>query len=245
MSEQDDREVQVLWAGDQVLAVFKPPALATQAPPNVDSLEARLRKQLGAQTPYLVFPHRLDRPVSGVILAATSKRAAQLLSAQFESRKIVKSYLALVQGRLPVGPGHWTDTLRKRPDEARVDVVDGADADGRFAETDVDVLGYSAAYHCSVLRMMPTTGRMHQLRVQNAHRGHPILGDALYGWDCEQTPLIAQTFHPLAIALHAESIQFHSPKSGRRLTITAPPDPEWERVAATAGVIVSATGPVG
>lgn len=231
------------------MVVFKPAGLATQAPAPHPSLEAMVRNPLAIaspstrssdqkkSTPYVAFPHRLDRPVSGVILVALTKRAANLLSQQFESRKILKRYLAWVQGDATQSSQRWQDEIRKLPDEARCEIADGNVADAKTAVTTVQAIGKND--QATLLELSPLTGRMHQLRVQCADRGHPILGDSLYGSTvvfagdsfadhaCHD-PVIdnqnASTSYP-PIALHAWAIEFHDPANGKRVVVQA--DPPW------------------
>lgn len=247
--------IRILWQSDHCLVVFKPAGLPTQAPAAYGSLESQLRDQRAAATggdgkpPYLALPHRLDRAVSGVILVALTKRAARLLGQQFQSRKIAKTYLAWVQGEVTGETATWSDRLAKVPEQARVEVVPppvsetpaappdfanratAADAlalsDPRAALTTMRVL--RRQNNATLLELRPLTGRMHQLRVQAAHRGHPILGDSLYGstvpWGGE--PAAGE---PATIALHAWQVGFHDPRSGRWVSVEAPPDWPAERL---------------
>lgn len=180
----------ILHSTPMFLAVAKPPGVATQAPPQFESVESLLRMQLfgtadrNASPCYLAFPHRLDRPVGGVLLAALTKRAASLLGKQFETRKVAKHYLAWVEGSVPEDRGLWVDRLRKIPGKpqcvvVRDEQVGGADSDAREAITEVTVL--KRIDDRTLVELCPRTGRMHQLRVQTAHRGHPVVGDRLYG----------------------------------------------------------------
>ena len=142
MTNRDTSEINVLWSSSSLIAVSKPAGIATQSPPGVDSLETRLRIQLASQTEYLAFPHRLDRPVSGVILVATTKRAANLLGAQFESRKVSKTYIACVSGNAANVELVWNDSILKRECEAKADVVDAGPDGAKDGETVVEMLGY-------------------------------------------------------------------------------------------------------
>jgi 23S rRNA-/tRNA-specific pseudouridylate synthase len=208
-------------------------------------LESCLRLQLGGQRnanepPYIALPHRLDRAVSGVILVALSKRAAGLLGQQFETRKVAKTYLAWVQGQFPSEQDRWVDQLRKVADQSRAEVVplaDGADtvSGSPGGEGGAGAKGQQAitAVRCiqrqpwgSLLELSPLTGRMHQLRVQCAQRGHPILGDRLYGssqsWLGDPAAAAGA-----AIALHAWKICFRDPRNGKAVTVAAlPPWPD-------------------
>jgi len=231
----------VLWKSNACMVVFKPAGLATQSPAPHCSLEAMIRNDLSIAspatlsadpanpTPYIALPHRLDRPVSGVILVALSKRAANLLSQQFESRKILKRYLAWVQGDATQSGQRWQDEIRKLPDEARCEISGGNVAGAKPAITTVHAIGKND--QATLLQLSPLTGRMHQLRVQCAHRGHPILGDSLYGSNVvfPGQSLAAADCHASAsyppIALHAWAIEFHDPANGKRVVVQA--DPPW------------------
>src|SRR3954466_5378252 len=119
----------VLFEDNHCLAVAKPAPLLTQAAsPEIPSLEAMARAYLKekyhkAGHVYLGIPHRLDRPVSGVVLFARSTKAAQRLAEQFQGRQGVKLYWALVErsasGEIPPSEGTWEDWLIKIQDESR------------------------------------------------------------------------------------------------------------------------------
>ena len=155
-------EITILWEHGDVMAVNKPAGIATQAPEQYPSLEAKLRSQLDRHDRYLAFPHRLDRAVSGVILVALSKKNARLLSAQFESRKPRKTYQAVLSGTvslpmlsettlanvLQTEPARseanststqflsqWQDWLQKIPGQPRVECSDHASEQSKQAIT--------------------------------------------------------------------------------------------------------------
>lgn len=206
--------IDVLWDGEAVVVVDKPAGLSTQAPGTADSLEIRLRAQFKDRSDYLAFPHRLDRPVGGVILVALRKRAARLLGEQFMARKIKKDYIAQVAGRIVDTEPVWIDHLRKIPDQAKVEIVAESDDQAKLAETAVEVIRYDQANDRTWVKLSPVTGRMHQLRIQAASRGFPIVGDLLYGGP----PLPGE---PNQIQLRAHSICFFDPRNSRPVTVTA------------------------
>lgn len=234
VSQRGPAVIPILWRSTECLVALKPCGIATQAPPAVDSLEKRLREQLAAERgdekAYLALPHRLDRSVSGVILAALTKRAAALLGQQFQWRKVSKHYLAWVHGRLDGAAARWVDPLAKLPGQAKAEVVSRvAAADAlpqpaaiQEAITEVHVLRHQQGR--TLLELRPLTGRMHQLRLQSAHRGHPIIGDALYG-STETWIGGSELGGGEAIALHAWKLQFHDPKTGKVVSVLA--DPNW------------------
>ncbi len=169
-----------------------------------------MRAQLAERTDYIAFPHRLDRPVGGVILVALRKRAARLLSEQFAARKIIKQYLAVVAGRVE-GDEYWNDFLVKLPDQAKAAVVEESHPQAKAAKTRVEIVAYDSANDQTLLKLYPETGRMHQLRVQAAFRGHPIDGDTLYG---------GRPSMEAKIKLQAQSLTFYDPRNGKRIVVT-------------------------
>lgn len=244
--------LEVLHDAGGVLAVAKPAGLPTQAPPGIDSVESLVRTRLFGQRfaeavaaggrvrhpgGFLGVPHRLDRPVSGVVLLATTPRAARQLSRQFERRQVVKTYHALVAARGPHGLAvgdtfTWDDLVRKLPDEPRVEiVVEGSNGEASHAE------GTAGAARAVTrgrvlestgdrlrLELVPETGRMHQLRVQAAARGLPVVGDVLYGGPPLETAATDDAADPRSrpIALHAWRIAFADPETGAPVEVTCP-----------------------
>lgn len=214
----------VLRDSGGVVAIAKPAGLATQAPPGLPSVEAWLRARLPLGA-YVGVPHRLDRAVSGVLLMATTPRAARVVSRQFERRQVRKGYLAVVHG--PGGPPDaeaWRDWIVKVADEPRVRLAAATEAGAKEAVTHARVVARLGAGR-AVLELEPLTGRMHQLRVQAGARGLPIVGDPLYG--------SGEPFGPPGgdertrpIALHAWRITFTDPATGEPATVVAPV-PDW------------------
>jgi 23S rRNA pseudouridine1911/1915/1917 synthase len=245
---------EVLHEGGGVLAVAKPAGLPTQAPPGIDSLESLVRMRLFGQRfaeaiaagdrvrhpgGFLGVPHRLDRPVSGVVLLATTPRAARQLSRQFERRQVAKTYRTFVAAQRPHGLAVgdtflWDDLVRKLPDEPRVEIVaTGSDADESAGEAAGAARAITGGRVLAVagdrleLELVPETGRMHQLRVQAAARGLPVVGDLLYGGPAFATvgdATAGDTADPRSrpIALHAWRIAFADPETGVPVEVTCP-----------------------
>ncbi len=225
----------ILFEDDDILLVSKPGGLATQAPRPFDSLEARIRSYLLGQVPpdrapYLGVPHRLDRCASGVMVFAKRVKAARRLAKQFERREVTKLYLAIVNGNLVENRGTWRDHLRKIPDVARAEIVSESHPDARVA-----VLHYTVATRkdsTCLLRIQLETGRMHQIRVQSASRGLPILGDETYGSNVSFGP-VADEPRGRWIALHALELGFQHPRSREHLRHMAPLPACWPTCDAT------------
>jgi 23S rRNA pseudouridine1911/1915/1917 synthase len=171
---------------------------------------------------FLGIVHRLDKPVSGVLLFARTSKAAARLCEQFREGTIEKVYWAIVEGPVQREAGSLEDWLRKNPDTHRVDVLEPHAPGARQALLHYQRRGMHAGL--TWLEIRPQTGRTHQLRVQLAHHGHPVYGDARYG--------SVRTFGD-TIALHARSLTFLHPVRYEPITLSGELPKEWrERFAA-------------
>ena len=245
--DHPEADVTVLHEASGVVVVLKPGGIATQAPPGIESMERRVRNWLARRGGgYLGVPHRLDRPVSGVMLFALTPRAARQLSRQFERRQVGKRYVArleLVAARDMPGESwaDWRDRVAKVPDEPRARIVpaDEPCEEAREAVTQVRLLEAARPHdggEGSVIRveLMPSTGRMHQLRIQAASRGMPVLGDALYGSimtfqesrpSQEEMPFQGASSGGIVspIALHASRLEYLDPDTKSPVVVESPP----------------------
>ena len=235
----------ILLSASGVLAVAKPAGLATQAPPGCASVEAWVRREVAGPGGYVGMPHRLDRAVSGVLLVALTPRAARKLSRQFERRQVRKIYRAVVAGVAPGsavpldacgatrdGAAEWHDLVEKVPDEPRARLATDPDTPGvREAVTLARFLGPAPGDPSrGLLQLEPLTGRMHQLRLQAAARGRPIVGDDLYGGpaaDLGATGAAGDDPRLRPIALHAWRIEWTDPDTGLPMTAEAPLPAWW------------------
>jgi tRNA pseudouridine32 synthase/23S rRNA pseudouridine746 synthase len=206
--------VPVLFADADLVVVDKPagipsvPARTRADPPCVAAL---LRDEYGR----VEAVHRLDRDTSGLLVLSRTHAARVVLGRAFEGRAVRKRYEAVVEGavaatageiHLPLAPDPW------RPPRHRIDPIQGRIAITRWrllARTEV------ANRPRSWLELEPVTGRSHQLRVQLAWLGTPIVGDPLYG-----RPWLAAAAERLA--LHASWLRFPHPADGRPFEIDSP-----------------------
>lgn len=223
-------DFQVLYEEGPCLVVLKPAGVATQAPPGIDSIETRIKDWLKQRdnkpgNVYLGVPHRLDRPVSGAIVFGKHVRAARRLAEQFEARTVQKTYWACVQGDVSPAAGTWIDYLRKVPGEPRAEIVEPRAEDARLAVLHYRTLGRSR--HGAWLEIQLETGRMHQIRVQAARRGYPVVGDTMYGaetrfgaWPDDQ--------RQRAVALHGRTLAFRHPMTWQEVSVTAPLSGDWD-----------------
>jgi 23S rRNA pseudouridine1911/1915/1917 synthase len=146
------------------------------------------------------------------------------LAEQFRERQVRKVYWTLVAGQVDPAEGVWHDWLRKVVDEARAEIVPKDVPDARHAETAYRTLLFAGAR--TLLQLEPATGRMHQLRIQAATRGHPIDGDILYG-STESFGPPAELRRDQLIALHARSLTFLHPIRYEPVTIAASLPEYW------------------
>jgi 23S rRNA pseudouridine1911/1915/1917 synthase len=222
----------VLHEDYHVLAVNKPAPLLTQAPPGVPSLEAMVKEYIKTKYAkpagvYLGVPHRLDRPVSGAIIFARNTKAARRLAEQFQKHEVEKLYWAIVTGEVRPAEGTWEDWLLKHPEEARTEKVEPGTPGAKTAALAYRVLRLVEGG--TLLELRPLTGRSHQIRVQAASRGHPVLGDALYGSTASFGPPAAES-RDRVIALHARGLKFSHPTTKELVALTAPAPAWWEGV---------------
>ena len=220
----------VLHEDNHCLALNKPAPLLTQsASPDIPSLENLARAYLREKYHklghvYLGTPHRLDRPVSGVVLFARSSKAAQRLADQFRDRQVKKLYWALVEGDVTPEEGDWEDWLLKVPEEARTEIAAPETPGAKAASLHYRVLQRIPGR--TLLEVEPRTGRSHQIRIQAATRGWPVCGDTLYGARTTFGPE-AELPRDRVIALHARSLTFLHPIRYEPITVTAPLPDYW------------------
>lgn len=213
----------VLFEDNHCLAVLKPAGTASaHFQGEEETIDRRVKHYLKTKyrkpgNVFLGVVHRLDKPVSGVLLFARTSKAAARLSEQFRAGTVEKVYWAVVEGEAGRSAGTLEDWLKKDEESRRVAVQQPRTAGARQA-----LLHYQTkATHGGLtwLELRPQTGRKHQLRVQLAHHGSPVYGDAKYG-----------SVHAFgnAIALHARSLTFLHPVRHEPITLTADVPPAWQ-----------------
>lgn len=227
MSRRAPVGLQVLHDDNHVLGVVKPACTPVVPDESGDeSLLERAREWVRAtyDKPGAVFlgvVHRLDRPVSGVVVFARTSKAAARLSEQFRGTDAEKRYLAITCARPGTDAGVLEQWLVKDPGTNTVRVAHPDSGEARRAVTRWRVLGPSPAGFA--VEVLPSTGRPHQIRVALSSLGAPILGDVKYGADA---PLADRS-----IALHAARLTVLHPTLREPVTLEAPPpSTAWWRV---------------
>jgi 23S rRNA pseudouridine1911/1915/1917 synthase len=221
----------VLYEDNHCLAVNKPAGLLTQGdatgePSLVDEAKDYLkRKYAKPGNVFVGLVHRLDRPASGVVLLARTSKAAARLSEQFRNGTVGKVYWAIVEGRCPLDEGEWADWLLKDEPRNVVQVVPPGTPGAQRATLGFRVIERRAG-ECW-LEVRPVTGRSHQIRVQLASRGLPIVGDRKYG---SRRLLRALDGRP-RVALHARELNFSHPTGREAISVRAEVPADWPEPA--------------
>ena len=214
--------LQILYEDNHCIAVVKSAGvLTTHYEGKEETLDRAVKAYLKKKhakpgNVFLGVVQRLDRPVSGVVLFARTSKSAARLAEQFRERTIEKTYWAVVEGNVAEESGTFEDSLLKNENAAKVEVVAATAAGVRQAKLEFRRL--QCIDGVALLELRPRTGRKHQLRVQLAHRGHPIYGDKKYG---------SRLDFGEAIALHARSLTFSHPIRYERVTLVAPLPGTW------------------
>ena len=212
----DDIDLPVLYEDDNCVVINKPTGVLTHAlgkHGNEASVASFLRtKVVGLEGERAGIVHRLDRATSGVIIGAKNQQTLSMLQKQFSLRKVKKTYVAVVQGRLDPPEAVIDMPIERNP---KAPATFRAGPNGKMARTHYEVLEEGEKY--SLLELKPETGRTHQLRVHLAKVGHPIIGDPLYGDGKFGDRLF----------LHALSLEITLP-GGERKTFTAPLPKEFK-----------------
>ena len=212
-----EMERMVLYRDDQLIVLNKPPGLATQGGPGITRhLDGMLDGLRFGSTDRPRLVHRLDRDTSGVLLLARTPGIAAKLAAGFRTRKVQKTYWAVVLG-LPVPMEGRIDQALTRVQGiggARSAVAHPSDPDAQRAITEYETLDH-AGRKFSWLGLYPHTGRTHQLRVHCSAMGHSILGDIPYGGESDMETMLGQ------LHLHARKLHLPHPAGGT-LTVSAP-----------------------
>ena len=198
---------EILFADEAVVVCLKPVGALSQGE-GANALPVMLQTQLGGE----LFPvHRLDQPVGGVIVLARTREAAARLSAAVQTDSFGKEYLAVLDGTPEAPEGELHDLLYFDRSRNKSFVVRRKRAGVKDARLSYRTLG--AAGGLTLVSVRLQTGRTHQIRVQLASRGTPLLGDGKYG----------SRSNRCSVALWSQTLRFAHPLTGEPLTFSAQP----------------------
>ncbi len=207
----------VIYSDDNIIVINKPAGILSHAKGGIieEQTVANFIKDkttYGTETNRPGIVHRLDRDTSGVIVTVRNPETAKLLQRQFTDRKVKKSYIAIVKGSLKHTEANIDLPIERNP---KIPSQFRVGASGKEAFTSYKVLDQHDDLY--LVKLQPTTGRTHQLRVHMAYIGAPILGDKVYGRKTDR------------MFLHALSIEITIPSS-KRVTFQAPLPTEFEKL---------------
>ena len=212
----------VLYEDNHLLALYKPAGLLVQGdktgePSLLDLGKTWLKERY--QKPgevFLALVHRLDRPVAGVLLFCRTSKAASRVSEQFRTGTVEKCYLAVLEGKLKEKSGRLIHLIERRDDRSSRIVRDPTpnSQEARLSYRLLEIIGRR-----SLVEINLETGRHHQIRLQMAHIGHPIVGDLRYG---ASAPLPRKQ-----IALFAHKLTVTHPTRKEELLLQCPLPRDW------------------
>ncbi len=235
--------IKILYEDDAILAAVKPAGLESQASRKLEPdmvseiknylLRSRRRQERQAggnlstkmstnsstqdQEPYVGVIHRLDKPVSGVMVYAKTKEAAAFLSKEVQEHRVTKIYHAVVCGKPVDNVGNFVDRLSMDRENNYSRIVDNSEPAGKTAELSYRVIGENEEKGLTLVEIHLKTGRHHQIRVQFAGHGLPLWGDTKYNPDA----LKRGEKGPLALA--AVSLSFVHPVTKEPMTVSMRP----------------------
>ena len=175
-------DLEILYEDNHIIVVYKPANILSQSDITGDKDMLTIIKEYIKEkynksgNVYLGLVHRLDRPVQGIMVYAKTSKAASRLSEQIRKNELSKHYLAVINGIIPEKKGEFIDYLEK-DDYGNTKITD--QEHGKKSILKYEVLSEKNNY--SLVRIELITGRHHQIRVQFASRGYPLVGDNRYG----------------------------------------------------------------
>ncbi len=210
----------IIYQDNHLFVVEKPAGMLVQGDKSgdkslLDHVKSYIKMEFNKPgNVYLGLVHRLDRPVSGVIVLARTSKAASRLSEQFRQKKVKKVYWALVKGKIR-DQGELKDFIQRMGVNSKI----SKKQNGKSAELSFRRLQYS--HGLSLVEINLGTGRHHQIRIQLSNIGYPIIGDFRYG--------SKEVFPQKTLALHARSITIQHPVTKKIMTFSATLEKTWPK----------------
>ena len=226
--------IKILYEDNHIIAVYKPAGVLTQGDRTGETSLYDMTKEYLKEkykkpgNVFLGLVHRLDKPVSGIVLFGKTSKGASRLSEQFRNHTIQKTYHGIVVGKPKEAKGSIKEKINKisffaegftnKTDEELLAEIKKA-TKTRTAELAYEVVKSNDQY--SLLKIMPKTGRFHQIRIQMLEMGCPILGDTKYS---NQKPLPDKS-----IGLCATAISFKSATDNKTINLEIPLPESWKK----------------
>lgn len=212
-----EHKLQILYEDDHLVAIEKPSGILSVATDfeKEETAHSLIKKHYSGRKVQVV--HRIDQDTSGVMLFSLSDKGYSGLKALFEAHDIERSYCAIVEGQMAESQGTWQSYLRE--DANYVVHASQNPTKGVIAITHYQVVGIAPHYTRLLLKL--ETGRKNQIRVHCQEHGHPIVGDKKYG---------ATTDPIKRLCLHAASLAFIHPVTGKQLSLNSPIPKSFSRL---------------
>jgi len=208
-------KLEVIYENKDYIVVNKAAGLISEKSPyEAITVEAQVFSHLlkNKRNPYIGIIHRLDRVTSGVLIFAKKKSILVEFNNLFSSRKVHKTYLAIVKNKPAKNKGNLVNFLVKNNIEKKSDIVTSKTKNSQICKLSYELIDKNDFGY--LLEIKPKTGRFHQIRAQLAHLGLPIIGDEKYGSD--------QKYLSLSICLHAWRITYENESSNESQSFEAP-----------------------
>ncbi|MCX6717996.1 MAG: RluA family pseudouridine synthase [Candidatus Staskawiczbacteria bacterium] len=234
--------IKVLYEDNHIIAVVKPAGVLTQGDRTgdenlMDMVKDYLREKYKKPgNVFLGLVHRLDKPVAGIVLFGKTSKGASRLSEQFRNHTIQKTYHAIVVGKPKEEKGSIKEQVNKisffaegftnKTDEELLAEIKKA-TKTRTAELSYEVIKSNDKY--SLLKILPKTGRFHQIRIQMQQMGCPILGDTKYGLHTHAPMRESEWKDDKSIALAATAITFKTATDDRVINLEIPLPEGWKK----------------
>lgn len=224
--------IEIIYRDDDVVAVNKPSGIKVHRGAYDPRRERFVLQLVRDQVGQHLFPvHRLDRPTSGVLVFALNPGATRSLAKSFARRQVQKTYLVVVRGF--IAESGAVDTPLCRSDTGEERDKDPQQAITRYlrldtAELPVAVGRYATARY-SLVKVMPATGRMHQIRRHMSHLRHPVINDRQYG-DNKHNRFFSEELNCRRLLLAATELRFPHPRSREETCLTARLDADFSRI---------------
>ena len=213
MSSPNFLEQTLIHRDAHFIVVNKPPGILT-VPGKGDLTDCVINRLLAVE-PNTLLIHRLDRDTSGILVFALNKQAQREISRKFEQRQTDKQYHALLVGHVNGDTGSVDVPVRYDPEHPPLHIADPAHPKHALTHWSVTDRFAIAGQPVSRVKLVPVTGRSHQLRVHMQYLGHPMVGDSLYA------DAAGQALSP-ELCLHAEQLSFYHPVTQEKLVFNCP-----------------------